>query len=136
MKGHIANTVTKHTGKTVSWLINSLHQMKLQYREWSTHKLLAKQIPWEPPNNPGFCKGYRLLSTSCQQGHIAETNTYTTHCTWRSRAVADRTLTPTFQHLWYSVCYQSRNLKTNTATNPFVYNSVTPARFPSGQSLC
>jgi hypothetical protein len=27
-------------------------------------ELLAKGVPWVPPNNPGCCQDYRLLSTT------------------------------------------------------------------------
>lgn len=39
-------------------------------------KLLAKEVPWEHPNNPGYCQGSPQVNSKAP---IAEDNTYATH---------------------------------------------------------
>lgn len=42
-------------------------------------ELLAKVIPGESLNNPGYCQNYQLLCTNGWQVPITKDNTYTTH---------------------------------------------------------
>lgn len=89
-------------------------------------ELLTKGVPWKSLNNPSCCQDNRLFSTNWQQVSIAEDNTHTTHCTQRGWAGAYIELSPpcsgVFDTEKYSADYQKRNVSTNPATKPLIYN--------------
>lgn len=48
-------------------------------------ELLAKRVPWKPPNNPNYCQDCGLFFTNGWQGPVAEYNTCTNVWACRSR---------------------------------------------------
>lgn len=81
-------------------------------------ELLAKEAPWESPNNPSCCQA--LLSTNRQEGPIPKDNTYIIHWTLRCQAVVYVEPPSCFQHLCYRcfACYQKEYVNTKTTTSP------------------
>lgn len=94
-------------------------------------ELFAKEIPWELPNNSGYCHNHMLLSTNRHQGPTVEDNTCITFWTQTGWAGTYRVplCSSDFGTGRYSVCYQKSSINTKPATDLVIYNGVLLLRY-------
>ena len=94
-------------------------------------ELLAKGTLWKPQTIPTVAK-----ATACSP----QTDGKALYNSWNTEKLSwflSRPFSHTNIHVTgsCSVLYQVRNVNTNTATNPWIYNGNLPARYTSAQIL-
>lgn len=96
-------------------------------------ELLTLEVPWESPNNLGFCQDNRSPSTNWQQGPNCWRQQ--PHNSLNKERSSRRLHTPFTLHSSIfgigtcSVCYQKRNVNIKPIANPLIYNGILPAKY-------